>query len=113
MALGNSLSVASPLLCDAYKAPHHYETRRIVGNIGRAGVASFVPPKVTQIKDPSAEDWLLVRHAPSDDESIDGQFQSNHASSFIHWFETPLTSDRFDHRDVEIFQPGDSDILAQ
>jgi hypothetical protein len=63
LVCGNSLYVASPLLCDPYETLYDYEIRRIFGIIDRAGIALLVPPKATQIKDASAEDWPLVRHA--------------------------------------------------
>jgi hypothetical protein len=102
LACGNSLYVAGLLLCDPYETPHDYEIRRIVGNIGRAGIALFVPPKDLQIKDASAKEWTMVRHAEFDGESIDS-FKATTLHLSFTGFETPLGNDRFGHRDVEIF----------
>lgn len=39
LSAGNSIYVAMPLLCDPSDLTMSYEVRRVMGNIGRAGVS--------------------------------------------------------------------------
>ena len=59
----DSLYVAAPLLCDPSETPVEYEVRRIMGNIGKAGVALLVPPVSPRIKSSEIDKWTLINHS--------------------------------------------------
>ena len=62
LSTADSLFVAAPLLCDPSENPRGYEVRRIMGNIGRAGVAILVPPVSPRIKTSDIDKWTLINH---------------------------------------------------
>jgi hypothetical protein len=68
---GDSIFIAAPMLCDPYEVPKGREIRRVVGNIGRAGMALLIPPAVPRIRKPRLEDWRLINHAHWDGNDSD------------------------------------------
>ena len=57
MSSGDSLFVGSALLCDPSLESYSADIKRIVGNIGRPGIAFLVPPVAPMMKDVSIIDW--------------------------------------------------------
>jgi hypothetical protein len=86
MSSGNSIFVAAPLLCDPSELPAEYEIKRVVGNIGRAGIAMLIPPQDTKIRELVPETWNLINHTPFDGELVDS-FQN----TSLHLSFTPYT----------------------
>lgn len=66
MSAGDSIYVAAAILCDPAKRPEPFEIRRIVGNIGRAGIAFLVPPNNPRIKELDLETYQVINHDPYD-----------------------------------------------
>ena len=56
----DSIFVAAPLLCDPFEEPHDQEIRRVLGNIGKPGIALLVPPHAPRIKPPDKKNWNLI-----------------------------------------------------
>jgi hypothetical protein len=66
MSSGNSLYVAANLLCDPYEQPAPAEIRRVVGNIGRAGITFLISPPEVKIRQADPEKWMSINHSPFD-----------------------------------------------
>ncbi|OCL07603.1 hypothetical protein AOQ84DRAFT_341618 [Glonium stellatum] len=71
MSTGNSIYVASPLLCDPSQEPVGLEMKRIIGNIGKPGIAMLVPPLNLRVRAPDPTSWRLVAHDDFDGKSYD------------------------------------------
>ncbi|KAI1474275.1 hypothetical protein F4774DRAFT_342192 [Daldinia eschscholtzii] len=79
MALGNSIFVSSPLLCDPYEQSRDAEIRRIPGNIGLPGISFLIPPPEPRIKKPNTDNWTVLDHAP-----FTGVIQDNFWKTSMH-----------------------------
>lgn len=98
----NSLYVAAPLLCDPLTDLQTHEVRRVVGNIGRAGVAVLIPPINPSIRKSEVEKWDLVTHAPFDGDLSDC-FQSTSLHLHFTGYELPIMTSEHGGRFVEAF----------
>lgn len=83
IAVAGSIYITAPLLADPSETPMHYEVKRIVGSIGKPGIAFLIPPQTQEVrKDLDGENWELVNHSP-----FDGQLEDSFASTTMHlWF---------------------------
>ncbi len=79
MSAGDSIFVAAPLLCDPAIHSEPYKLRRIVGNIGRAGIAFMVPPSSPRIKKLDLESYQVINHDP-----YDGKLENNFQGTTLH-----------------------------
>ncbi len=70
MSSGNSIFVANQVLQDPYKEDQAFGIRRIIGNVGRAGIAMLVPPQESLIR-PLSDTWKLVQHKEYDGKAED------------------------------------------
>ena len=66
MSINNYIYAAAPLLCDPINVPHDHEIRRVVGNIGKAGIALLIPPSNPLHRKPKLNDWNLINHTDFD-----------------------------------------------
>ncbi|CAJ2505691.1 Uu.00g130850.m01.CDS01 [Anthostomella pinea] len=62
LSTGNSIYAAASLFADPYDVCQGYELRRIVGNVGRAGVSMLVPPINPKLQNPRADTWNVINH---------------------------------------------------
>lgn len=79
ISVGDSIYVAAPLLCDPSIQPEPHDVRRIVGNIGRAGLALLIPPIGPKTKQLDLESYQLVNHDP-----FDGRLEDCFQSTSLH-----------------------------
>ena len=79
LSSGNSIYVAAPLLCDPHEMPLEREVRRVVGNIGRPGLAFLIPPTEPKIRKLNNESWMHINHAP-----FDGKIEDCFQQTTIH-----------------------------
>ena len=79
MATGNSIYVPASLVCDPHEAPQQHELARIVGNIGRPGVAMLYTPEHLRIREPSVGNWRVVQH-----KDFDGESKNSFSSTSLH-----------------------------
>jgi hypothetical protein len=79
IATGNSIYVPSSLVCDPLDAPQQHELTRIIGNIGKPGVALLYPPEKLRIREPSIGNWRVVNH-----KDFDGESKNSFASTSLH-----------------------------
>ncbi|KAK3171338.1 hypothetical protein OEA41_003422 [Lepraria neglecta] len=102
MSSGNSLFVAAQLLSDPGEGSKDDEVLRVVGNIGRAGIAMLIPPQHPLIRKPEPDTWELVNHAP-----FDGKAANSFASTSLHLSSTqytmPVIIGEHGGQDVELF----------
>lgn len=78
MAVGDSLYIASSLLCDPLERPSPV-IKRIRGNLGKAGIAMMVPPESPKIRASEVDNWNVINH-----EDFDGNQQDCFASTSLH-----------------------------
>nr|KMM71266.1 hypothetical protein CPAG_07573 [Coccidioides posadasii RMSCC 3488] len=67
----DSLFISGSILCDPSEVPDQFEVHRVVGNVGRAGIALLIPPQAPQIKEVDIGSWNLLSHDKFDGEIID------------------------------------------
>lgn len=72
MASSDSLFISNSLLCDPSAIPRKHEVTRVVGNIGKAGLAMLIAPESPQSKEAALENWHHISHAPFKGEPFDG-----------------------------------------
>jgi hypothetical protein len=84
MSSGNSLYVAGSLLCDPHEEPGPSEIRRVVGNIGRAGITFLIPPPDLKQREPNPEKWIAINHYP-----FDGKAEDHFQETSVHLSFTP------------------------
>lgn len=95
MSAGDSIYVAAAILCDPAIRPEPYEIRRIVGNIGRAGIAFLIPPSNPRIKELDLETYQVINHDPYDGK-LEDSFQGTTLHLGFSGYEFPLEAG--DHR---------------
>jgi hypothetical protein len=102
IASGDSLYVAAQLLCDPAANVKPYEIHRVVGNIGRAGLAFLLPPRSPMVRELDSESWTMVNHEP-----FNGNLEDNFRSTTLHLgfsgYEFPMTFGDHGGRFVEAF----------
>lgn len=131
ISVGDSLYVATPLICDPSERPVPYEVQMIRGNIGRPGIALLVPPSRPELPDFDRTKWTLVNHLP-----YDGRDENSFQATSLHMSFTglilpiatlsPSSNPNHGYRDAEIYymetrvtvhhhgeEMGDLDILGQ
>ena len=102
MSSGNSLFVAAPLLMDPYRGEGASRIKRVIGNIGRAGIAMLIPPQDPQIRTPKIENWELVSHAPFNGQSVDSFGNTTHHLSFTQ-YTMPCDIGKHGAQDIEAY----------
>jgi hypothetical protein len=100
MSSGNSLYVAAPLACDPYERPADCELRRVVGNIGRAGITFLICPPKVKTRDPDPQKWMVINHHPFDGILEDNFSQTSIHLSFTQW-EVPLVTGSGSRHDID------------
>jgi hypothetical protein len=102
MSSGNSIFVAAPLLCDPFEIPLDQEVRRVIGNIGRAGIAMLIPPQDTKIRKLDYGTWNLVNHTPYNGKSEDC-FKSTSLHLSFTPYTQPINIGNHGLQDIEVF----------
>ena len=99
---GNSLYIASDLLQDPAQPARGFSVKRVVGNIGRAGLAILIPPQEPKLPVENPDSWRLINHA-----SFDGKLENCFASTSLHLgfsgYEFALADDSHGGRFTEAF----------
>jgi hypothetical protein len=91
MASGDSLFISNTLLCDPSAVPRKHEVTRVVGNIGKAGLAMLIAPEYPQSKEAALEDWNHISHDPFKGEQFDSFKNTSMHLSFT-GYKAPLFS---------------------
>jgi hypothetical protein len=103
MASGDPLFISSALLCDPCEIPNKHEIIRVLGNIGRPGLAMLIAPEFPHSKDAALEDWKFISHAPFRGESFDGFKGTSLHLSFTGYTAPLLSTDNHGVQDVEVY----------
>ena len=75
----DSIFVAQNVLVDPSHSDIISPVRRIVGNVGKPGLAILLPPHAPEVRERSLGDWRVVNHAP-----FDGKYEDNFGSTSLH-----------------------------
>ena len=102
MSSGNPIFVSAPLLSDPGEISEVYEVRRVIGNIGRAGIAMLIPPQDPRIRKPEIESWHLINHAPFDRQRTDS-FQNTSLHLSFTQYTMPFNIGDHGAQDAEAF----------
>lgn len=99
---GNSIFVAAPLLCDPAVEPASHGVQRILGNVGRAGIAFLYPPESPKTKEWDVGFYQVIRH-----EEFDGRLEDCFQGTTLHLafsgYELPIDVGMHGSRFVEAF----------
>jgi hypothetical protein len=100
MSSGNSIYVTSVLLKDPTETPNMVDIRRIVGNIGQAGISFLVPPPEPKTRGLEMDNWMQINHR-----KFDGKAEDNFQHTTIHLsftdYEMPLKVQRKDRHTID------------
>jgi len=89
-------------VCDPSEIPHEFELKRVVGNIGRAGMAMLIPPQVPEIKSVDAGSWNLLTHADFDG-SVEDCFSGTSMHLSFSGYNLPLHTGIHGSQDVDAY----------
>jgi hypothetical protein len=92
LSSGNSLFVAGGLLCDPFEVPASNEVRRVIGNVGRAGLTFLISPPKVKIREADAEKWVAINHNEFDGKPVDHFEHTSIHLSFTE-YEIPLVTE--------------------
>ncbi|THV44085.1 hypothetical protein BGAL_0739g00020 [Botrytis galanthina] len=79
LSTGDSIYVAAALLCDPSETPLSHEIRRIVGNVGRPGIALLIPCSDPKIKRSELNSWNLINNG-----DFNGELQDSFQDTSLH-----------------------------
>lgn len=104
MSSGNSIYVASQLLVDPAEWNELTDTSlcRILGNIGRPGIAMLIPPADPMVKQRDSTNWKVINHSPFDGQWIDNFQGTSLHLSFTDYIQ-PIHTGIHGAKDTEIY----------
>ncbi|KAL6713634.1 hypothetical protein ACLMJK_009099 [Lecanora helva] len=102
MSSRNSIFVAAPLLDDPYENNYDVRIKRVVGNIGRAGIAMLIPPQAPRIRSLDPEMWEQIDHNPFDSIPTDSFYNTSLHLSFTQ-YTLPISTGTYGAQDTETF----------
>ena len=79
VSAGDSIYVAAPVLCDSAVRTKPHEVRRVIGNVGRPGLAFLIPPSSPRIKQLDLHTYRVINHKP-----YDGKLEDCFQSTSLH-----------------------------
>ena len=89
MSSGNSIFTSTNLLTDPAMINKDQGIKRVIGNLGRAGIVMLVPPANPRIR-PLTDEWRQIQHA-----KYDGNLENKFSQTSLHvsftLFEVPLS----------------------
>ena len=102
MSSVNSLFVAAPLLNDPSQRYNDNVVFRVVGNIGRAGIAMLIAPQDPRTRKLQSNTWELISHAP-----FDGKIEDSFRNTSLHLsftqYTMPVNTGDSGGQDIEAF----------
>jgi hypothetical protein len=101
MAMSDSLYVAAPLLCDPAEILLH-RIRRVLGNVGKAGVSLLIPPPHPMVRTPSVDMWNLINHEAHDGKA-ENSFQGTSMHLSLTEYRVPYTREHEGTRDIQVY----------
>ncbi len=102
LSTGNSIYVASPLLFDPWETTQRSNIQRIVGNIGRPGIAMMIPPQQPRLRSLDHDTWNCITH-----EDFSGKVKNSFEQTTMHLgfsgWQRPIDVDRHGAQDDPIY----------
>ena len=98
---GNSLYVARCLLQDPCQSPSFTMIDRVVGTVGKSGMALLIHPQLPRMR-PATHDYALVNHHAFDGNSEDCFWYTTLHMSFTEWT-LPIDVGSRGNRDIEAY----------
>ena len=102
LSSGNSIYIAKAMLCDPSERTKPCEIRRIIGNVGRPGIALLMPPQNPKVRILAIDEWNQINHT-----EFDGEAQNclNHTSLHLSFtgYESPITLGSHGFQDAEVY----------
>ena len=102
MSSSNSLFVAAPLLNDPSQCYNDRAVLRVVGNIGRAGIAMLIAPQDPRTRKLEPDTWALISHA-----LFDGKIEDSFRNTSLHLsftqYTMPVNTGDHGGQDIEAF----------
>lgn len=104
MSSGDSIFVAASLTCDPATRCPHWSIKRVVGNVGRAGIAMLVAPQNPRVRPRDINSWTQINHSPFNG-NLDDCFQGTSVHLTFTGYEIPVASNSQSHgfQDSELF----------
>ena len=94
--------MAATLLCDPSEVTEPFEIRRVLGNVGRAGITMLIPPQSPCVRESKLESWNLINHA-----DFDGTLEDCFKNTTLHLSftgeEIPISKGTYGGQDTEVF----------
>jgi hypothetical protein len=103
MASGDSMFISTALLCDPSEVPNKFEVTRVVGNIGRPGLAMLIAPEFPRSRDAVLGDWKFISHAPFRGDTFDSFKGTSMHLSFSGYSASLLPSDKHGVQDIDAY----------
>jgi hypothetical protein len=102
MSIGNSIYIAAPLICDPAECFNDVKVKRVVGNVGRPGMAMLITPRDPRMSKLDHDTWNHVNHDGFDGKVEDCFQHTTLHLSFTDW-EMPIDVGAQGARDREVF----------
>lgn len=102
MSSGNSIYVAAPLLLDPADSTPTYQVQRIVGNVGKPGIAMMTAPQKPRMRTLDGDTWNNINHNEFDGVPANSFQNTTLHLSFTDW-EMPIDASNHGMRDREVF----------
>jgi hypothetical protein len=103
VASGDSIYVAAALLSDPAEDTDRHKVKRVMGNVGRPGIALLSSPEKLMVKKPDLNTWNLVNR-----DEFDGKREDCFGSTTLHLSFTgatfPMDSGEIGARDANIYK---------
>lgn len=98
----NTIYAIEALFEDPYISPPSERVRRIIGNVGKPGLALLISPQNTMCREPELETWNLINHNPYDGVRMDS-FKGTSLHLKLTGYEMPLNVGDHGTRDKQAF----------
>jgi hypothetical protein len=102
MSSGNSIFIASSLLLDPSESSVDCKVKRIVGNVGRPGLAMMTAPQRPKMRTLDHDTWNHINHNGFDGKAENSFQHTTLHLSFTEW-EMPIDAGEYGLRDREVF----------
>lgn len=102
MSGGNSIYVAAHLLSDPWEKSQGGRVKRVIGNVGRPGIAMMIPPQNPRMRVLEHDSWNCINHNEFDGMREDCFQHTTLHLSFSDW-EMPMDVGTHGVRDTEVF----------
>ncbi|MCJ1247754.1 hypothetical protein MMC30_004969 [Trapelia coarctata] len=101
MSSGNSIFVSQCIISDPFELCEPSKIKRIVGNVGHAGITIMVPPRDPKVR-PLTDDYMVISQEPYD-QKRENNFQSTSLHMSFTGYELPLDIGDYGTIDSNLF----------